>query len=1252
VAFLVALALLLTTADDWPTYLHDTSHSAASLQETTLSPRNVNQLVVHWKYATGGPVAASPTVVDGTVYIGSWDGYEYALDEATGSLRWKTFLGTTSAPTCFPPEAGVTSAATLKNGVIYLGGGDSYWYALDAATGKVLWRVYTGDNSVTGGHYNWSSPLLVGNFAYIGIASFGDCPLVQGQLLKVDLTRHAVVATVNIVPDGHVGGGIWTTPTYDPTTHTIYIATATTGDTSETLSQAILALDPNTLHILSYWQLAVSQDTGDADWGTTPVLIAGGAGNKMVIAANKNGVLYAFSNKGTQGPINLAAGPLWEDALGIAGASPAEGAGIVSTGTFAKGTFYQGTGSTVINETDYSRGKAAAAIVGVRPVTVSTAFTGTGYAGSVRAINPVTGAILWQHPTSGPVIGALAYANGLIVDGEGSTVEVLDASTGVRLYSYNTVGGPYGGQLYGPPSVANGQIFIGGTDGNVYAFGLPTVPPPDPVVDHNCPRGWTCQDIGTPTSPGSESLSSRTLIVAASGTGLNGTADSFRLLAKKVSGDTQVTARVATVPAGSDNAQAGLLVRQNSDPAAPFYAVYLTGAHAVMVQYRTTPGAATEAVFHQPSAAPLYLQIQRIGDQFTAAASSNGLTYRLLPGTTATLPMPASVLAGIAASSGAGGTVGKAGFAQVAVGAPGVPPALPPQTSPCPDGWSCGAIGNPLLRGGQLVNGSAWTVQGSGVDIWSYSDQFHFNWRTLVGDGSVSAHIISQTSGDPYAKAGVMLRGSTNASAPFYDALVTPGGGIVVQYRAVHGALGVQRVAVPGTAPAYLKVARRGATFSAYTSHDGINWTLVPGSIITLGALSGPVLAGLAVASHDKDALSTVTFDAVHVAAAPATPATACPGGWTCADIGGPAASGNDALANNIWTVQGGGDDIWNAVDQFHFDWQTLSGDGSASAHVTLQTNTDPWAKAGVMLRGSLDPGAPFYAALVTPGNGILVEYRTAQGGAGMQQVAMPGMVPLYLKVVRTGATFSAYTAQDGMVWTLIPGSSITLGGLRGPVLAGLAIASHDKNALSTVTFDAVQVVAASATTATTCPGGWTCADIGNPGAAGIDSVINGTWTIQGGGDDIWTAADQFHFDWQTCNGDCSISAHIISQTNTASWAKAGVMLRSSTDPGAPFYAALVTPGNGISVEYRTAQGAAALQQVAVPGTAPLYLKVARTGATFSAYTAQDGMPWTLIPGSSITLSGMSGALLAGLAVDSYSSTALSTVTIDSVTAG
>src|SRR5437016_6401840 len=153
----------LTTANaaggDWSTYLHDLQRTSAS-GDATLSPANAAKLTVNWAFKTGGPIAASPTIVGGTVYVGSWDGYEYALDAATGTLKWKTYLGQTSVQGCNPPQAGITSTAAVLNGVVYVGGGDSYWYALDATTGATLWKVYTGDNSAAGGYYNWSSPLI------------------------------------------------------------------------------------------------------------------------------------------------------------------------------------------------------------------------------------------------------------------------------------------------------------------------------------------------------------------------------------------------------------------------------------------------------------------------------------------------------------------------------------------------------------------------------------------------------------------------------------------------------------------------------------------------------------------------------------------------------------------------------------------------------------------------------------------------------------------------------------------------------------------------------------------------------------------------------------------------------------------------------------------------------------------------------------------------------------------------------------
>src|SRR5205823_3862197 len=98
---LLALAALLLspvllTAGDWPAYLHDNQRTANSPDETTLSATNVGQLKLAWSYKTGGAIAASPTVVNGVAYVGSWDGYEYALNAATGAVVWKTSLGITT----------------------------------------------------------------------------------------------------------------------------------------------------------------------------------------------------------------------------------------------------------------------------------------------------------------------------------------------------------------------------------------------------------------------------------------------------------------------------------------------------------------------------------------------------------------------------------------------------------------------------------------------------------------------------------------------------------------------------------------------------------------------------------------------------------------------------------------------------------------------------------------------------------------------------------------------------------------------------------------------------------------------------------------------------------------------------------------------------------------------------------------------------------------------------------------------------
>ncbi|HEV2953691.1 MAG TPA: PQQ-binding-like beta-propeller repeat protein, partial [Candidatus Dormibacteraeota bacterium] len=464
---------------DWPMYGHDLSRTNAS-SEAILSTANAPLLQKKWAFLTGGVIAAAPTIVQGVAYIGSWDGFEYALDANTGTFIWKTYIGQTSAPLCLPPAPGVTSTAAVQNGVVYVGGGDSYWYALNAANGAILWRVFTGDNSAASGHYNWSSPTIYGHYAFVGVASECDIPLVQGQFLQIDLNTQQVVNSIPIVPSGQVGGGVWTSPAVDPSTNTVYIDTGTlhSASPSQTMSEAVLAIDANSLVVKDVWQLPRSQAGIDSDWGTSPILFQDAHGRSLLAAINKNGVLYAFDRT------NLHAGPVWQRQIMIGGDCPTCGDGSVSSGAFANGVLYFAGGNALIN--------------------------GVVTPGFVSAFDPTTGNTLWTHQTDRPVIPALSVDNGAVLAIEGTNLEVLDASTGIDLYDYATAG-----PGYSQPVVWNGNVYFGGSDGTFYdlTLGSPATIPSDP----NCPAPFTCEDIGNPPA-GSEQTNGSVLTLSASGT--------------------------------------------------------------------------------------------------------------------------------------------------------------------------------------------------------------------------------------------------------------------------------------------------------------------------------------------------------------------------------------------------------------------------------------------------------------------------------------------------------------------------------------------------------------------------------------------------------------------------------------------------------------------------------------------------------------------------------------------------------------
>jgi outer membrane protein assembly factor BamB len=212
----------------WLTYLWNEARTSAS-------PASVGaRTELRWTHAVSGLVASEPVMANGRVYIGAWDGVLYALDIADGHPIWQRFLGTykyKAGTGCPEGILGLTSSPTLDPGTntLYIAGEDStvavspttendldplpYLYAIDAASGSIRWRKQL---SLDNNNYAWSSPLIANGHAYVGVASAGDCPLTQGQLVSIDLTGTHSLRRATMAPDALAVYARTITPTNAP----------------------------------------------------------------------------------------------------------------------------------------------------------------------------------------------------------------------------------------------------------------------------------------------------------------------------------------------------------------------------------------------------------------------------------------------------------------------------------------------------------------------------------------------------------------------------------------------------------------------------------------------------------------------------------------------------------------------------------------------------------------------------------------------------------------------------------------------------------------------------------------------------------------------------------------------------------------------------------------------------------------------------------------------------------------------------
>jgi ABC-type transport system involved in multi-copper enzyme maturation permease subunit len=210
-------------------------------------------------------------------------------------------------------------------------------------------------------------------------------------------------------------------------------------------------------------------------------------------------------------------------------------------------------------------------------------------------------------------------------------------------------------------------------------------------------------------------------------------------------------------------------------------------------------------------------------------------------------------------------------------------------------------------------------------------------------------------------------------------------------------------------------------------------------------------------------------------------------------------------------------------LDRFRFAHRPLSGDGSVTARVAAQQASHEWAKAGVIIKQSVDPGAPYAAIMVTPGHGVRM-----QGNFDTELTGSARAAPRWLKLTRAGTSVTGYESADGIRWNTV--GTVDLGALPRTVQAGVFVASPSNyrvvrqpgGSSSVVWFPtvgkatfadlALETAASPGPAGPARPARWTEEDLGSPGdqrAAPVPSapsaaprtVSGDTFTVTGSGD-------------------------------------------------------------------------------------------------------------------------------------------------------
>jgi hypothetical protein len=518
-----------------------------------------------------------------------------------------------------------------------------------------------------------------------------------------------------------------------------------------------------------------------------------------------------------------------------------------------------------------------------------------------------------------------------------------------------------------------------------------------------------------------------------------------------------------------------------------------------------------------------------------------------------------------------------------------------------PPEWTHIDIGDVAPAGNATFDGSTYTVQGSGADIWGFQDAFHFAYTRVSGDVTIVARVIGVQNVDQWTKAGIMIRDQALPDSRHASIFATPTTlkGVAFQRRWYTGDTSVHTAGPAVAPPVWLRLSRQGNTFTAsYRLSPTAAWTLIGTDVFEM---SRGVLVGVAVTSHSTGRLANATFDNVTING---PDESNLPAGWSKQDVGSVATAGNTTFDGQTYTLKGSGADIWGTADEFHFAYTARPGEVEnyfeVTARVTGVQNVSEWTKAGIMIRSGTSASAAHASLFVTPTTvkGIAFQRRPSDGAASVHSAGGPFTAPIWLKLVVSSTGVKAFYRNPNGEWLFIAQDAIALG--ANP-LVGLAVSSHVDGTLATATFDNVSIRAFPS---------WSGQDIGAVAIAGGVDDDGARKVMSASGEDIWNSADAFHF-YSTDTAPRGLSARVLQVENVHPWTKAGIMIRDNLSPGSPHVMLIVTPGKGIALQYRTQQDGATVQgRVAETAAAPKWIRLTRTGGYYVAEASNDGLEW------------------------------------------